>query len=185
MFPIQITLRDIYHASVKVSESALEMHIRKKAEKLHQYYNRIVFCRVVVEFSQKHKHQGKLFNIRIDIKVPGKNLLSTRKSNEDIYIALRDAFAALNRKLRSYAHKRCGTVKHHEDVLHGRIVRLILDEGYGFIEGADGNEYYFSLTNVSYPDFKHLMIGDEVGYLPEAVDEGWQAHRVVKEHYAH
>jgi cold shock CspA family protein len=67
------------------------------------------------------------------------------------------------------------------EVSHGHVTRLLSDEGYGFIEGVDGTEYYFSVTNVHYPRFDQLTIGDAVEYIPEPVNDGWQAQHVVKE----
>lgn len=175
MLPVQITIRDI------PGSPALESHIRSKTNKLKQFYDRMISCRIVVEFEQKHKHRGKLYNVRIDVGVPGKELVVTRKSNEDVYIAIRDAFSALIRQLENHSHKRHGRVKTHTDVMHGHIARLREDEGYGFIEGMDGIEYYFSVTNVRYPGFERLMIGDAVEYIPEPVNDGWQACHVVRE----
>lgn len=177
MLPVQITTRDI------PSSQSLETHIREKAAKLTQFYKNITSCRIVVEFEQKHKHKGRLYNIRIDVTVPGKEMVVTNKSDEDVYIALRDAFNAINRQLDNYSHKRHGRVKTHSDVLHGYIARL--NDDYGFIEGMDGNEYYFSVTNVKHPGFEGLMIGDAVEYIPEVVNEGWQACHVVRERNHH
>ena len=179
MFPIQITAKDISITP------ALETAIRKKADKLNQYYDRISSCRVVIEVPQKHKHQGKLYNVRIDITVPGKELVVTRKYDEDIYVAIRDAFDAISRQLEEHSRKRHGRVKKHNGLLHGHVARIISQEGYGFIEGTDGNEYYFSVTNVSYPSFNQLMIGDAVEYSAEPQNDGLHAQHVVKERHNH
>lgn len=174
MLPLQITIRDI------PGSPALENHIRSKTDKLKQFNGNLTSCRVVVEFEQKHKHRGKLYNVRIDVTVPGKELVTTRKSSEDVYIALRDAFAAIIRQLENHTHKRHGRVKTHTDVMHGHVARIREDEGYGFIEGLDGNEYYFSITNVKHPEFERLVIGDAVAYFPEPVSGRWQACHVVR-----
>lgn len=174
MLPMQITFKDV------ASSPAIESHIRKRAAKLSHFYDRINSCRVVVDSPQKHKHQGKLFNVKIYITVPGKEFVVTRKASEDIYIAIRDAFDAAVRKLEEHARKRRGEVKTHNNVMHGHIIRLVQDEGYGFIEGIDGEEYYFSMTNVSYPNFAQLVIGDSVEYIAEALNDGRQAHHVIK-----
>jgi len=179
MFPIQITAKDL-----PVSP-ALDETIRKKADKLNHFYDRINSCRVVIEIPQKHKHQGKLFNVRIDLNVPGKVLVVNRKLDEDIYIAVRDAFSAMERQLEEHSRKRHGRVKAHNGLLHGHVVRLVQKEGYGFIAGTDGNEYYFSVTNVSYPRFEQLIIGDAVEYHGELQGEGWAAQHVVKERHNH
>jgi ribosomal subunit interface protein len=179
MLPVQITMRDI------PLSPALETLIRKRAEKLNQYYDRISSCRVVIESPQKHKHQGKLYNVRIDITVPGKELVVTRKQDEDIYIAIRDAFDAIVRQLEEHSRKRHGRVKAHNDVMHGHVVRIMTEEGYGFIEGIDGNEYYFSDTNVSHSNFRQLVVGDAVEYVSETFSEGRQAQHIIKERHNH
>lgn len=162
---------------------ALDTEIRRKTEKLDRFCRNIMSCRVVIGIQQKHKHQGKLYNVRIDLTVPGKEFAVTHKRDQDVYVALRDAFKALERQLEEYGRKRNGHVKAHNDVSHGHVVRLVKNEGYGFIDGVDGNEYYFSLTNVAYPNFAQLMIGDAVEYIPTNMKDGRQAHHVVKERH--
>jgi ribosomal subunit interface protein len=108
MLSVQVTMKDI------PSSQTLENLIRFKAQKLTLYTRKINSCRVVVEVPQKHKRQGKLFSVHIDVTVPGKELASSRKENEDIYIAIRDAFLAIERQLEKYSQKRSGHVKHHE-----------------------------------------------------------------------
>jgi len=139
---------------------------------------------VVVEQPQKHKHQGKLFNVRISVFVPGKELVATHKSDQDVYIAIRDAFNAMGRQLEELGRKRNGRVKTHSPLMHGFVARILQDEGYGFIEGNDGKEYYFSITNVAYPNFQQLSIGDEVEYIPKPYNDGQQAHHVVRDREA-
>jgi ribosomal subunit interface protein len=177
MLPVQLTVRgfDI--------TPAIETLTRKKVEKLEQFYGRIVACRVVIDFQQKNKHQGKLFSVRVDLTVPGKELVVSRKGDEDIYIAIRDAFDALTRQLEEHASKRHGRVKTHNHVMHGYVARIIPEEGYGFIEGIDGHEYYFSMTNMSHPEFEQLTIGDAVEYFPETLKQGRQAQHVLKERH--
>jgi len=174
MLAVQITVRDIPNST------SLESHIREKAQKLAQYYHRIIHCRVVVEMPQKHKNQGKLFNVRIDVSVPGKELVVNRNQNEDPYIALRDALHAMQRKLEAYARKQRGDIKTHEQLNRGQIARLFPEEGYGFIDGVDGNEFYFSAVNVAFPHFERLFVGDEVQFLTHQANEGLQAQRVTR-----
>lgn len=108
MFSVQVTMKDI------PASQALENHIRLRAHKLALYTQKINSCRVVVEVPQKHKRQGKLFSVHIDVTVPGKELAVNHKQNEDIYIAVRDAFLAIERQLEKYVQKRSGHIKHHD-----------------------------------------------------------------------
>lgn len=107
--PIQITFKDIPHSE------AVEQHIREKAAKLETFYPHIIGCHVTVELPHKHNHQGKLHNVRIDIKVPGSEIVVNRDKHEDIYVALRDAFDAAKRQVEEYGRKQRGDVKHHEN----------------------------------------------------------------------
>ncbi len=106
--PLQITIRGIEHSE------ALETHIREKADKLDEFFDRIMSCRVVVELPHKHHHQGKHFNVRLDIGVPGSEIAVNRNHAEDVYVALRDAFDAAKRQLEDYARKMRGDTKAHD-----------------------------------------------------------------------
>jgi ribosomal subunit interface protein len=170
--PLQITLRDIEHSE------ALEAHIRDKAEKLETFFQPIMSCRVVVEMPHQHKHQGKSFNVRIDIGVPGSEIVVNRDQHEDMYVALRDAFDAAKRQLEDYAHRVRRETKNHAQEFTGLVARLVPEEGYGFIRRADGGELYFSFDNLVNATFDQLREGDEVKYIEEMAAEGPQAKRV-------
>jgi len=175
MLPVLITIRDIENSEF------LENYIRDKAHKLSQFFQRIGSCRIVVEVPQKHKRQGKMYGVHIDLAVPGKELVSTRKADEDVYVALKKAFHAIERQLDKYAKRRRGDVKTHEVVNRGVIARLFLDEGYGFIHGIDGNEYYFNAANIVDFPLDKLFVGNKVQFLELPSSEGMQAHRVMVE----
>lgn len=174
---VKIAIRDM------PTSPALEEHIRHKAQKLSQFYNRIQSFHVVVEIPQKHKRNGKLYNVRIEVTVPGKELVVNRKLDEDVYIAVRDAFDALLRQLETYVRKRQDSVQRHahDQANYGHITKLFPEEGYGFIQSLDGVELYFNVENVAAPSFNELMIGDPVQFLGITGTSGWQAHRVTKE----
>lgn len=173
--PLQITIRDIPHSPV------LEGHIEKKAQKLNKIYNRIMACRITVEFATKHRHQGNLFNVRIDLTVPGEELPVTKNTNEDVYVALRDAFNDAKRRLAEFASRQNGDgVIHHAKIpLTGVIARIFSEQGYGFIETLDGHEVYFHESVVKpKPTFKKLNVGAQVRFLEEQGEKGPQASKV-------
>lgn len=170
--PLQITLRNF------PPSEALNAAIREKAQKLDQFYAHIMRCHVVVEMPAKHKHQGKEFTVRIDLTVPGKEIVITRDHHEDVYVALRDAFDIAKRQLEDYGRRQRGEIKAHEEESMGRIARLLREEGYGFIESLDGRELYFSAENVVHPGFDQLSSGMPVRFLEEMASEGLQAKRV-------
>jgi len=169
----QITFRDMPRSE------AVEAEILRRVSKLDDFCDRIMSCRVTVETPAAHKRQGKLFSVHVDLKVPGEEIASTRRQeHEDVYVAIRDAFDAVRRRLEDYMRKRRGETKQHELPLHGRVARLFTD-GYGFIEGTDGTEYYFDRASVTHPEFDGLAVGDRVDFLGEAAAEGLQAKRVT------
>jgi ribosomal subunit interface protein len=157
---------------------ALEAHIREKVAKLAEFHPRITSCRVTVEESGKHHHQGQQFQVRVDVRVPQHEIVATRDQHEDVYVALRDAFDATKRQLEEVVREQRGDVKLHALPQHGKVTRRFVDEGYGFIETADGRELYFSRENVVHPDFDALATGTAVQFVEELADSGPQAKRV-------
>lgn len=106
--PLQITAHNL-----EMTE-AIESAIRKKAEKLDQFSDRITSCRVVVECPHRHQHKGVMYNVHIDISVPGAELVVKREPRDDLYVALRDAFDAARRQLLEYKDRKNGHIKSHE-----------------------------------------------------------------------
>lgn len=86
---------------------ALEERIRAKSKKLETFYDGITSCRVVVEATSRHQ-QGNLYHVHIDVGVPGSELVVSREpdqrqAHEDAYVALRDAFDAMQRQVKNFA----------------------------------------------------------------------------------
>ena len=170
--PLQVTFRNI------PPSEAIETHIKEKAAKLDRFYDRIMSCRVVVDRTQQRQRQGKLFGVRIDITVPRKELAVTREENEDVYVAIRDAFDAVCRRLEEHGRRERGDVKIHEGSQSGRIIRIFTDEHYGFIGTPDEREIYFHRNSILNEDFDRLRVGAEVAFVEEQGTEGPQAARV-------
>lgn len=114
--PLQITFHGIDHSE------AVEERIRDKVSKLEQFYDRITSCRVAIESHHRNTsnlhHKGEPFHIRIDVTVPGTELVVKRDPkdphvNEDVYVALRDAFDAMERQLKEFVARQRGDVKAH------------------------------------------------------------------------
>jgi ribosomal subunit interface protein len=114
--PLQITFHGIDHSD------AVETRIREKVAKLEQLCDRITGCRVVIESHHRNTsnlhHKGEPFHIRLDLTVPGTELVVKRDPkdshvNEDIYVALRETFASMERQLKEYMARQRGDVKSH------------------------------------------------------------------------
>lgn len=91
--PLQITIRNLPHSD------ALETRIRESAAKLERLTPRITSFRVTVEESHRHQTQGRQFEVRIDLRVPGGTEIFASHQDEDVYVAVRDAFDAARRQL--------------------------------------------------------------------------------------
>ncbi len=170
--PVQI------HFNAMESSEALEASAREQVHKLESFASDIMACRVTISLEQKHKHQGRPFSVRIDLSVPGHELVVNRVQHEDVYVALREAFGNMRRQLEELVRKRRGQLKVHPVPLHGAVVRIDDAGGFGFIRTPNGDEYYFSRDNLASAGFEHLQEGLAVQFLPEVGSEGRQAKRV-------
>ena len=178
--PLQITFRHME------SSDAVTARIRERAGELERFFDRIISCRVVVECRHPRRQQGNLFRVRIDLKVPGREITVGRdhaahKAHEDIYVAIRDAFDAARRVLEDHVRERRGEVKLHAVPEHGRIARLLPERDGGFILTSDGNEIYFHRNSVANSGFDKLAVGDEVRFVAQHSESavGPQASTVV------
>jgi len=165
------------------SSLTVEDYIRKRAVKLNRFYGKITGCRILVESPHRHHHKGKLYHIRIDLTVPGGELLIKREpshhsSHQDIYVAIRDAFNAARRKLQDYARVQRGNVKVHLSEPYARVTKLFPAEDFGFLETTEGREIYFHKNSVLEPGFDRMKVGDEVHFTEEQGAKGPQASTV-------
>jgi cold shock CspA family protein/ribosome-associated translation inhibitor RaiA len=199
--PLKITFRDM------APSKAVEDNIRDRAAKLESLHDGITSCKVIVEAPHRHHHKGKAYVVRIDITVPGGELVINRApkrlaaakaarpeelekdlaeihkptkhaAHEDLYVAIRDAFNAAGRKLQDYARRRRGKIKNHEPAPTARVVRLFPSDEYGFLETPDGRQIYFHKNSVLQPGFERLEVGTEVCYSEELGENGPQASTV-------
>ncbi len=177
--PLEITFQNLDRSD------AIEARIQEKAARLERFHDRITNCRVVVEQVSRRHTKGKMYEARIDITVPGGEIIANRNpdadhAHEDVYVALRDAFKAATRLLEDYVRKRSGhLVKAHATPSTGRVVRLFADEGYGFITTSDDKEVYFHRNTVEGGGWEVLDIGSEVRFTATDGEKGLHAVSVT------
>lgn len=171
--PLQITSRNLE------LDGFFREEIRERAEKLERVHDRITRCRVVVEVPHRHKKDGIHYNVKIEMTVPGGELVVKREPNEDLSVAIRDAFDAARRKLEETTDRQRREVKRHEGPPVAKITSLFQDKGYGFITTPDGREIYFHRNSVLKQDFQKLKLGMEVRFAEEQGDKGPQASTVT------
>ena len=182
--PLQITYRGF------PPSEAIAAKIRQQVEKLHRFSDRITSCQVVVEAPHQHHRQGNIYQVRINLTLPGKELVIDRNSSqnhshEDLYVAIRDAFAAAQRRLKSYAAVQRKETKVHEIPSHGRVISLLPEDGYGFIETSEGHEVYFHQNSLLNCTLRDLQLGSEVRLSEHIGDKGLQASsvRLIGKHH--
>lgn len=161
----------------------IEAKIREEAERLDEFHDRIMSGSVVVDVPHRHHQEGNLYQVRIDLRVPGDEIvvrLDKAKHAEyrDLDIAIRDAFDEARRQLEDRVRIERGQVKAHEALPHARVARLVQEGDYGFLATPDGREIYFHKHSVLDGGFPELEVGTEVRFVEEQGEKGPQATTV-------
>jgi ribosomal subunit interface protein len=157
----------------------LEAELRKRAGRLERHSDRITSCRIAVERPTGNHHQeGGPFRVRVDITVPGSELVANKEA-EELFAAVREAFDAAERQVETWSQRRRGDVKTPVLPPEGQVVRVFPEEGFGFIAVPDGQEVYFHRNAVlDPPGFDRLEVGARVRFAEEQGFEGPQASTV-------
>ena len=98
-YPVEIALRGI------PPSSALEHYIGEEARKLDGICARIVSCQAVAEGLPRENAQGAQFAVRLIITLPGTEVVVNREHGNDLYMAVRDAFAAAGLQLKDHMRR--------------------------------------------------------------------------------
>jgi ribosome-associated translation inhibitor RaiA len=103
-----ITYRGMEHSA------AMDARIADYAAKLEDCHPKITRCHVIVDERDRRKTKGNHFEVRIDIHVPGREIVASRKEHEDPYVAMHVAFEVVYRQLEEDIQKKRGDVKRHQ-----------------------------------------------------------------------
>ncbi len=176
--PLQVTFRGMEPSP------AVETRVREMAQRLDRYRDRITSCRVVVEAPHRHHHKGKLYTVAVDVTYPGGEVVVNRgrrfdHGHEDVYVAMRDAFNAVRRRLQDDTRIRRGDTKVHEEPFLGSVVKLFPD--HGFAETTQG-EVYFHREAVAGGGFEGLEVGARIRLVlaENESEHGLQASTVTR-----
>jgi ribosomal subunit interface protein len=159
---------------------AATAHVEKRAAKLDTFFDRLVRCHVVLEAPHRHHKHGKRYHVRIDLGVPGKELVVSKNmedNKEDLHAAIDDAFGDAERVLEEHGRQLRDT-RPREAPPVGIVSKLFLERGYGFHEARDGHEVYFHRNSVLGKPFEKLAVGTKVRFAEEDGDKGPQASTV-------
>ena len=102
--PIQISFRDIEPSA------AVEERVRERAERLMRLSERMTSCHVVIQAPHRHHHKGRLYDVRVQLHIPGNDIVVNREGSqnhayEDVYVVVRDAFDAAERQLEDWLRR--------------------------------------------------------------------------------
>lgn len=161
---------------------AVERKILEGIEKLEKVHDRITSVRIALEDMNREDSPGHLYRVRIDITVPGGEVVVNKKPGADppmdLVLVVGDAFDIAWRKLKKFVQRQRGQVKNHVPRPSGRVARIFEDDGYGFIETSDGTEVYFHENSVMNGSLDDLEQGTLVEFDQEQGDKGPQAAAV-------
>ncbi|MBN9161323.1 MAG: hypothetical protein BGO98_13835 [Myxococcales bacterium 68-20] len=116
--PLRITMRDI------PPSDAIEQHVRQRASKLERLCSTLTACHVTIETPHRHKTHGNHYRVRIDLSVPGTELVvardpAERREHEDAYAAIDAAFEDAERMLKDHIQKKRSATRRTEARIDG------------------------------------------------------------------
>lgn len=168
------------------SSPALEADIRERFAKLEKLCDRLTACRVSVEALHKQHRTGNVYEVHIDMLVPGGELVVSRAPHKakqkyaspDVYTSVRDAFRAAERQLKKYNRQLTGEIKRREAEFFGQVAETHPEEDWGYLVDNTGQLLYFHRNAVIDGSFDELKRGDAVDYVQADGDTGPTAVKV-------
>jgi ribosome-associated translation inhibitor RaiA len=98
--PLQVTFHNLPHSD------ALESDIRARFAKLEPLCERLTACRVVVDSPHRTpSNTARTYAVRIEMQLPGQELVVSREPMGDFRLAMNDAFDTAKRRLKDHAEK--------------------------------------------------------------------------------
>jgi ribosomal subunit interface protein len=146
---------------------AIEARIRERINRIERHFGQITSFRAVVDAPHRRHRKGTRYAVRLEAHVPGTVLTIDREPgdddlHQDVFGAIRDAFDAMERKVKTWSQTHRGRPETHVEPLQGRIAELRADRGFGQISTTDGRLVYFHRHAVVEGRFEDLAEGDTV-----------------------
>jgi ribosome-associated translation inhibitor RaiA/cold shock CspA family protein len=156
----------------------LKNRIAEKFSQLDRFYGRITGCKVSVTESRSGRRHGRLFSVRVAAALPRGTLVVNRQSGVTLYVAIREAFDAMRRRIQDHARVLRGQIKAHKERPLARVIDLDRAQGFGFLRTVGGRELYFHRNSVLGGTFDRLRPGSAVHFTEGDGDAGPQASTV-------
>jgi ribosome-associated translation inhibitor RaiA/cold shock CspA family protein len=168
------------------SSAALEADIRERFAKLEKRYDRLVACRISVEALHKQHRTGNVYEVHIDMLVPGGELVVSKEphkakeryANPDVYTSVRDAFKAAERQLKRFKRQLREDLQPGEPLFQGQVAEMHPEEDWGYLLTKEGALLYFHRNAVLDDSFDDLERGDVVHYIEAMGETGPTAVKV-------
>jgi ribosome-associated translation inhibitor RaiA/cold shock CspA family protein len=157
---------------------AVEDLVRKRIEALEKRYNRITGCEVTLNAPQKRKLHGRVFHVRLNLRLPGPDLSISREvalgsAQDDLILAVNRAFSAAEKAIKKRKKLMGGVeVKHHAPILHGEIAELEPELGHGWIRSDDSRMVYFQKDSLTSDYWDQLKTGMRLRFREMQGDKG-------------
>lgn len=177
--PLELAFQD-----VEPTEAIKDLVARHLAH-LETFYSGITSCHIHIRAPHRRKRQGNLYEVTIEIRVPGTELVVRHDqgdlaAHEHLAVVIRHAFAAMERELKRWKDRATGEVKSHDGPLQGKIVEIHHDRDFGQIIATDNRLIYFHRNSVIDGSFDSLSPSDRVELVVQSAesDIGPQASTV-------
>ena len=175
------------------SSPALEAELRDRFAKLEKLCDRLTSCRISVELLHKQHRTGNVYEVHIDMRVPGDELVVSRPlhkvkeryASPDVYISIREAFEAAERQLKKYNRQLTGELKKHAAEFFGQVAETHPEEDWGYLLDNAGQLLYFHRNAVMDGSFEELKRGDAVDYVQADGETGPTAVKVWRKTVPH
>ncbi len=128
--PLQIAVRN-----TSLSEAA-KKEVHERAVKLDQTHGQIIRCRVTVDRPHRHQKNGTCYEVRIDLTIPGAEWAVKGEPNEDLFVAIRNVFDIVMRRLNDLSRRQKGALKAQRPSFDDPVNPLVQDNPPGMAETA-------------------------------------------------
>ena len=96
----RITIRDVPRTE------ALEWHISGKVRMLGKLYPGMTGCHILLARPEQRQQRARVFSATVTVDCPQGEVVGISEHDKDLYIAIRDAFAAVEQELQKAAGPR-------------------------------------------------------------------------------
>ncbi|MGP1358843.1 HPF/RaiA family ribosome-associated protein [Roseicyclus sp.] len=159
--PLELAFRDIE------PDEEIKDLVAGKVAHLEGFYDGITSCHVYLRAPHRSQRQGNRYEVTIEVRVPGDELVVRYDQNdvaehEHLAVAIRNAFAAMDRELKRWKDRVTGEIKTHDGPLQGKVVEIHHDRDFGQIVATDQRLVYFHRNSVVDGSFDELRPRDPV-----------------------